>query len=143
MRLDESQVLVSHIFFADTGYFLADSLEDCLMIFEQVTECLYAIGFQWKPSLLQIMLVGGGSDKPVSIRLPDGSALPLQLVSQMEVLGSLICRDGGYREALDYRLNKGERVFRKYQKLMCSRGSHSEKLFAWESTAMASALITL
>ena len=140
MSTDDGNTLVNHIFFADNGYFLADSFDDCLKIFEDVTPCLYAIGFQWKPSSLQIMMVGSASDKAVSIGLPDGSSLPLLQVSQMEVLGPLVCNDGGYRQALDHRLGKGERVFRKYQKLMCSRGSNRETLFAWESTAMTSAL---
>ena len=64
----------------------------------------------------------------------------MQVVNEMEVLGSLIKCDGGYQEALDYRFNKAERVFRKSQAQLCGKGSHKEKRRTGETTAMASAL---
>ena len=143
MTADDGAVVVNHLFFADNGYFLADSLQDALEMFENVTECLYALGFQWKPSSLQIMFVAGGCNsgqEVVEIRLPNGESASLQVVEEMEVLGALVTQEAAFKEALDYRLSKGERVFRKYQGLLCGKGSHRDKLLAWESTAMASAL---
>ena len=143
MSLDDHGTLINHIFFADNGFFLAESVDDCIAMFEGVTRCLYAIGFEWKPSSLQIMILGEdyrAQQQTVEFLLPDGSQMPLQTVGQMDVLGALIGKEIGYREALDHRLNKGERVFRKYQKILCGRGAHREKLLAFEATASSSAV---
>ena len=70
---------------------------------------------------------------------PGWVAASFEQVSQLEVLGALLCDDGGQREALDHRLGKAEKVYRKYQSILCGRGSHAEKLRAWDSTVMASA----
>ena len=61
---------------------------------EKLTECLYAIGFQWKPSSLQLMTIGSRKQScsdTVYLRLPNGNAfLPIQVVTEMEVLGTLV-----------------------------------------------------
>ena len=64
--------------------------------------------------------------------------MPLQAVSQLEVLRNLLTSDAAYEEALDYRLSKGERVFRKYQRVLCGKGSHKENMLVWETSGMAS-----
>ena len=58
----------------------------------------------------------------------------------MEVLGAMVEDSGNQREALDHRLAKAESIFRKYQHILCKKGSHAEKLDAWSTTVMASAL---
>ena len=62
------------------------------------------------------------------ITLKEGLLPAVQQVKQMEVLGALLSNDGNQREALDFRLIKAEHVFRKYQRILCGRGSHSESL---------------
>ena len=141
MSVDDESSACNHIFVADNGFFLADSVDDAIFMFQEVTSRLYQIGFKWKPSSLQFMLIGSlkGQIATMQVQSPDGEHLVLEQVAEMEVLGAMLCDDGEQKPAIDHRLSKAEKVFRKYQAVLCGKGSHAEKLKAWDVTAIASA----
>ncbi len=141
MRVDDAVTVVNHFFFADNGFFLAESLESAALMIQQVTDVLYAIGFKWKLSSLQFVLAGElrGVMAEMHVIVPDGTIISVQQVFQMEVLGALVCDDASQRQSLDYRLGKAEAVFHKHQKILRAKGSHVEKMRAWDSTSLACA----
>ena len=50
MSIEDEGVVFNHVFFADNGFFAADSVEDGAHMFQEVTANLYKIGFKWKAS---------------------------------------------------------------------------------------------
>ena len=137
----DGQMLANHIFFADNGFVLADTVEDGLAMMQQITDRLYSIGFEWKPTSLQIMLAGDIANQSIErcLKTPFGTALQVCQVTQMEALGTLIDNQGKYTESVDFRLTQAERVFQKHRVVLCGRGSPGQKLAAWESTVATSA----
>ena len=135
------KLIANHIFFADNGFILADKLEDGMLMMQQLTDRLYKIGFEWKPSSLQLMMVGADADQTIdrSLQLPHATSVKICQVSQMEVLGTLIDHEGSHRESVHFRLLQAERSFQKHRQVLCGRGSPGQKLAAWESTVSTSA----
>ena len=132
---------VSHLIWCDNIWLLADSRETLEAMIAETTAAIYAGGFSWKESSLQVM--GGGDAVTdtlgnVVCRGREG-IMTFTAVDRMLVLGEMIDNHGSTATSIDYRLGNAESNFWANSQAFRAPGMVKDKLDAWRRGPRASA----
>ena len=143
-RLDEydGAPLLNHVIWADNVYLVASSVAEMNVMVQQSTDALYHLGLQWKLDSLEFMLGSAlqGHNAVVQVHLRDGAVLAFKQAVAMTVLGVSLDHAGCTQTSLDHRLLQAEGVYWKNLSTLHGRGGALEKMQAWYTTAVPSAM---
>ena len=139
----DGEELFHHVTWFDNIFLVASDVDTFAAMAQQLTDCMYSVGFQWKSSSLEILTGGTMIHSPVqvSIHTQGHEIMHFKQVEQLLTLGVMLDGGGSTIASLEHRLERGEACFWANAKAFRSRGKQIEKLKAWSAAPLASAAV--
>ena len=136
---EEDSVWLSHIIWADKFWLLAENHGDMRVMIEELTlEIRRRLGFEWKPSSLEVLWgsrVSSRERKPLFAKR-DASDVPYRVTSGLLVLGEKLNENGDTDCAVEWRQILANKTFFRHKRLLLDRlGPVSSRFKAFEVTA--------
>ena len=134
--------LVNHAIWADNIFIVASSVEQLHVMFDMLTDKLYAIFLKWKTEELTFITgsnITGVSDRVV--QMPDGKSATVRWCTEMQVLGVMLDQKGDTLASMSHRLSKAEGAYGSMAAMLRDpKVPVKERLSAWCRGPVTSAL---
>ena len=102
---------VSHMIFADNGYFFAESREQIIKMIEDATEELKKKRLDRKEDEVELISWGFYEEKGDILPENGGKKYVIKEVTNLQAMGALISKEANSRSALMFRMNKADKAF--------------------------------